>query len=97
MKKSLFSVLFCFCTLIVQAQTFFSVDGIRYLIEDDHAVVARQDKELAGDINIPATVNYEATEYNVTRLLSPEDSESGGGGAFQECLITGIVLPASIT
>ena len=67
------------------------------MIEDDHAVIARQDKELTGNHVIPATVTYGETEYNVTRLMSPEDSESGGGGAFQECGITSISLPASIT
>ena len=67
------------------------------MIEDNHAVIARQDKELTGDFEIPATVTYGDIEYPVTRLMSPEDSESGGGGAFQECEITSISLPASIT
>lgn len=97
MKKILLFFLFCFCTIVAQAQTFFIVDGIRYLVEDDHAVVARQDQELTGDIMIPATVTYGDTEYKVTRLLSPDDGESGGGGAFQESNITSISLPASIT
>ena len=97
MKKSLLFVLLCTCSLVLQAQTFFDVNGIRYMIEDNHAVIARQDKELGGGFVIPATVTYENTEYSVTRLMSPEDSESGGGGAFQECKITGISLPASIT
>lgn len=98
MKKILLFVLLCICSLVLQAQTtFFNVDDIRYMIEDDHAVIARQDRELTGDIVIPATVTYGNTEYSVTRLMSPDDSESGGGGAFQECKITGISLPASIT
>ena len=97
MKKSLLFVLLCTCPLFVQAQTFFDVDGIRYMIEDNHAVIARQDRELTGDFVIPAIVTYGDVEYNVTRLMSPDDSESGGGGAFQECEITGISLPASIT
>lgn len=97
MKKILLFVLLCTCSLVLQAQTFFDVNGIRYMIEDNHAVIARQDRELTGDFVIPATVTYGNTEYSVTRLMSPDDSESGGGGAFQECKITGISLPASIT
>ena len=97
MKKLFILTMLFACSLVVQAQTFFKIDGVRYMIEDDHAVVARQDKELTGDINIPATVTYEDTEYNVTRLMNPGDGESGGGGAFQECAITGITLPESIT
>ena len=97
MKKLLIISLLFACSLTGSAQTFFTVDNVRYLLEDDHAVVARQDKELTGNIIIPATVNYGETDYNVTRLMNPNDSESGGGGAFQECEITGITLPSSIT
>ncbi|MBP5799889.1 MAG: leucine-rich repeat protein [Prevotella sp.] len=97
MKKILSFFPLCFCSMLVQAQTFFNVDGVRYLIEDDHVVVARQDAELAGDIVIPATVTYGDAEYAVTRMISPFESESGGGGAFQECAITGITLPDAIT
>lgn len=96
MKKLLIISLLFACSLTGSAQTFFTVDNVRYLLEDDHAVVARQDKELTGNIIIPATVNYGETDYNVTRLMNPNDSESGGGGAFQECEITGITLPESI-
>jgi hypothetical protein len=97
MKKLLTITLLFACSLTGTAQTFFTVDNVRYLLEDDHAVVARQDRELTGDINIPSTVTYGGAPYNVTRLLSPDDGESGGGGAFQECGITSITLPESIT
>ena len=97
MKKKLLLSCFCACSMFSWAQTFFIVDGVRYLVEDDHAVVARQDVELAGDIVIPVTVTYGDAEYGVTRLISPYESESGGGGAFQECAITGITLPDAIT
>ena len=103
MKKILFPFLPCFCTLAAQAQTFFYVDGVRYLIEDDHAVVARQDKELAGNIVIPATVDCNGTPYDVTGMVKPtlcdvysDATVEVEGGAFQECKITGISLPASI-
>ncbi len=76
---------------------FVAADGVRYMTEDDEAVIARQDRELSGDIVIPETVTYEGKEYTVTRLMDPSEGESGGGGAFQECNITGITLPESIT
>ena len=97
MKKLLIFVMLFVCSLTVQAQTFFTVGNVRYLLEDGHAVVARQDKELTGVINIPAKVTYGETEYDVTRLMSPDESASGDGGAFQECEITGITLPEAIT
>ncbi len=95
--KHLLFVLTLFCALDIDAQTFVTVDNVRYLIEDDHAVVARQDRELTGDIIIPASIEYNNTSYNVTRLMSPDESASGGGGAFLECEITGITLPEAIT
>jgi hypothetical protein len=97
MKKLFILTMLFACSMAVQAQTFFKIDGVRYMIEDDHAVVARQDIELTGDINIPATVTYGDTEYNVTRLMGPDDGASGGGGAFQDCEITSITLPEAIT
>ena len=95
--KHLLFVLTLFCALTIDAQTFVTVNDVRYLIEDDHAVVARQDKELAGNIEIPASIEYNEVNYNVTRLMSPDEALSGGGGALQECEITGITLPEGIT
>lgn len=92
MKKLILFTILCACSTISMAQTFMTVDGIRYLIEDDHAVVARQDKELTGNITIPATITADEKTYDVTRLLRPDETESGGGGAFQECAITSVDL-----
>lgn len=103
MKNLLIIAMLFACSLTSSAQTFFTVDNVRYLLENDqegesfHAVVARQDRELDGNISIPATVTYDGIDYAVTRLLSPSDGESGGGGAFQECGITSITLPERIT
>ena len=97
MKKLFVCILFCACSLTGMAQTFVTVNNVRYLIEDDHAVVARQDKELTGNIVIPASIEYNEENYAITRLMNTGDSESGGGGAFQECEITGITLPEAIT
>lgn len=96
-KKNLFCAVLCVCTSVGTAQTFFNVDGVRYLLEDEHVIVARQDVELTGNIEIPSTITVESGTYAVTRIISPSDRYSGGGGAFQECAITGITLPESIT
>ena len=86
------------------AQTVTTVGDIRYLIEDDHAVVARQDKELTGPVTIPAEIEYGGQSYAVTEMVKPTNLEgvAGGtvgieGGAFQECQITAVTLPNSIT
>lgn len=102
MKKILLSI-FLAVTANALAQTVTTVDDIRYLIEDDHAVVGRQDKELAGDITIPASISYNGSDYSVTAMVEPTNIVFYGdntvrteNGAFQDCAITGITLPASI-
>ena len=95
MKNLLIIAMLLSCSLTGAAQTFFNIDGIRYMIEDDHAVIARQDQELSGEVIIPATVTCGETDYNVTRMISPNECDDNG--AFQGCQITGITLPTSIT
>lgn len=78
-------------------------DGILYLIENDQATIGRQDKNLAGDIVIPASIEYDGDTYPVTGIVAPTN-ETGysdntftcEGGAFQECKIKSIVLPSTI-
>lgn len=97
MRKLLLSFLLTAATTAL-AQTFHTVDGIRYLQKESGVIVARQDKNLGDDVTIPATITVDETTYNVTGIITPDDSEAGGGGAFQECAITGIDLSAlSIT
>ena len=38
------------------AQTVVNINGIRYLIENEKAIVGRQDKDLSGDIVIPPSI-----------------------------------------
>ena len=85
-------------------QTVVNVDGLRFLIENGDAVVGRQDKELSGDIVIPATIEYEGNNYNVTGLIEPtnvtawsNNTVTTEGGAFQSCQISSVVIPSSIT
>lgn len=84
-------------------QTVINIDGIRYLIEGDHAVIGRQDRELSGDINIPESIDYNGQSYTVTGFVEPTNITAWSsntvtveGGAFQDCKIKSIVLPNSI-
>lgn len=104
MKRFLFSAAFCAVAMTGFAQTFTTVDGIRYEIKDDHAIVARQDKELDGHIVIPASIDYQEKPYAVTGMVAPthlnvvaDNTVWCEGGAFQDCDITSITLPATIT
>ncbi len=103
MKKNIILLLLLVSTIIVKAQTFATIEGIRYMIEDDHAVVARQDKELSGDITIPSSIVYNNQNYNVTQIVDPtlidvyaDAIVEVEGGAFQDCQITSITLPNTI-
>lgn len=93
-----------FSFITTYAQTTTVVDNILYLIEDDHAVVARQDKNLSGDIVIPESIFYGEVAYPVTEMVEPtrfggvaDNTVFGEGGAFQDCQITSIVIPETIS
>ena len=108
MKQYLRNTLSLFTSLLwvssAFTQTVTNVDGIRYLIEGNNAIVGRQDKELSGDIVIPASITYNGTIYQVTGMVAPtnitawsSNTVTTEGGAFQSCRITSISLPTSIT
>lgn len=102
--KSTLSLLMTFLSVSSAfAQTVTNVDGIRYLIEGNSAIVGRQDKELSGNIVIPESIMYNGTSYQVTGMVSPtnitawtSNTVTTEGGAFQSCGITSISLPSSI-
>lgn len=79
-------------------------NGIRYIIENGVATVARQNVELEGEVVIPEALEYNGETYNVTKIVSPTDiiarssnETTTENGAFQNCQITSVVLPNSIT
>lgn len=99
---SLFTLLLWVSSAFTQTVT--NVDGIRYLIEGNNAIIGRQDKELSGDIVIPTSITYNGTIYQVTGMVAPtnitawsSNTVTTDGGAFQSCRITSISLPTSIT
>ena len=65
------TISFTSCVLLSTAQTVVNDNGIRYLIENESAIIARQDKELKGDIVIPDSISYNGVKYCVTSLVSP--------------------------
>ncbi len=85
MKKILFlfSLLFC-----VQAYGQTTVDGIRYKFSKTEAQVTSMYPEYSGDIEIPSTITYNGTIYNVTSI---------GKEAFSECEdLTSVKIPNSV-
>lgn len=102
--KRLILILLVCLPISIMAQTVFNSDGIRYLIENDHALIGRQDKDLSGDVVIPSSISYDGKSYIVTGFVDPTNLISWSsntvtceGGAFQDCKITSIVLPNTIT
>lgn len=78
-------IIFTITGLSSSAQNMVKVDDILYLIEEDHAVVARQDKNLSGDIIIPEFIVYQEVSYPVTRLIEP--TRSGGVASFRASIL----------
>ena len=79
-------------------------DGIKYILKNGVATVARQSSNLSGDIIIPEKISYDGIDYPVTSIISPTDlvcyssnTISCTGGAFQGTQIQSVKIPSSIT
>ncbi len=101
------------CCASIQADDF-SVDGLYYSTLSDNTVqvVKPTSGKYTGEITIPQTVSYNATDYtvvaigeaafqaatNVTSVTLPTGITSIGAFAFNDCTgLTAFSLPASIT
>lgn len=81
------------------------INGLRYLLNDGNAQVARQDKSLSGDIIIPEKVSFGGNDYIVNSIVYPSNTATYGGytsisaegGAFQGSSITSVTIPKTIT
>ena len=96
MKKilSFFSVVLVAISL--SAQTTVTVDGIKYILDGNTATVTYPNESrpgssnpssYTGDIMIPAIINYEGTDYNVTTI---------GERAFYAAEISSLALPEGL-
>lgn len=92
-----------------------TIDGLCYSFDPitrRATVIADENVEYSGDINIPATVNFNNIDYTVTAIAEMAFSECSavtsitlpntlnfiGGYAFDECeQVTELVIPASVT
>ena len=87
-------------------------NGIRYVLKDGNATVARQSESLSGDIEIPSRISYKNDIYNVTsigekvfyncssltNITIPDSVTSIGSYAFRGCSsLTSITIPDSVT
>ena len=86
------------------AQTVVNINGIRYLIENEKAIVGRQDKDLSGDIVIPPSIEHDGRTFPVTEFVQPtnltawsSNTVTTEGGAFQSCPIKSVIIPPSIS
>ena len=90
-KNLLLSMLALFCLVggSAWAQTFTHF-GLKFTVTDAEAKtvsVSRETNDLAGDIEIPASMNYNGTSYTVTAIEN---------NAFYNTAITGITIPATV-
>ena len=116
MKKLLFTLIIALLAATgAWAQTTFTAENLKYKVTDaaTHTVELTGYKNaLAGEVNIPATVTNESTEYSVTsignyafsrcsRLTAvtiPEGVATIGSYAFEYCSsLTEVNIPASVT
>ena len=98
-------IILMICTNARAEQVTAVIDGLRYLLNDGNAQVARQDKSLSGDIVIPEKVSFGGNDYTVNGIVYPTNTATYGGhtsisaegGAFQGSSITSVTIPKTIT
>ena len=114
MKKAFFTLAVALLAATgAWAQTTFTADNLKYTVTDEttHTVeLTGYEGALAGEVNIPATVTNESTEYSVTSIGSsafswcsqltavtiPEGVATIGSYAFERCSsLTAVTIPAS--
>ena len=91
MKKAFFTLAVALLAATgAWAQTTFTAENLKYTVTDEttHTVeLTGYESALAGEVNIPATVTNEGTEYSVTSI---------GNNAFSRCSsLTAVTIPAS--
>lgn len=100
----LFAALFAATMYNVSAYDFSAVSPsghtLYYNIVEGHAEVVRPyastgtNSYISGELIIPSSVVYNGVSYPVTKLSS---LQSNADGAFQDCNMTSVVIPSSVT
>ena len=79
------------CTIKVKAKDYIEYNGIRYkVLENNNLSVTPLEKgKYQGDIVIPASVNFDGIQYDVSEI---------GVNAFYQCInLTSVTIPTSVT
>ena len=96
MRKTFTFLFLLLMTITISAQTTATVDGIKYILDGSTATVtypnesrpeSKNPSSYTGDITIPAIINYEGTDYNVTTI---------GERAFYAAEISSLALPEGL-
>ncbi|MDO5829206.1 MAG: leucine-rich repeat domain-containing protein, partial [Methanocorpusculum sp.] len=89
MKKLLFTFLAAMCCMVMNAQTAFEVDGIKYSVTSENTVeVVANYSNYTGDVVIPSTVTSDGIAYDVTSI---------GNRAFYFCSnLASVTIPKSV-
>ena len=88
-KGIIFLVFVLLCSLNLSAQTEFVIGNLKYTTTTDSTVSVGKNETPTGELVIPASVEYEGTQYSVTVI---------GWYAFSGCTgLTSIDIPNSVT
>lgn len=86
--KKIILCLFILIATTSKAQQIATIDGIKYILDNENALIMQQPETLSGDIIIPETVVYNEKTYIVNNV---------GDHAFSGTKIKSIILPNSVS
>lgn len=76
MRKLLLCVFLCTFALVTSSAQTTTVDGLTYSVKDGEAVIIKADANLTDTVTIPAKVNIDGKDYDITAI---------GDNAFRGC------------
>lgn len=88
MRNQFLLLLMLFLPLVANAETV-EIDGIRYNLISKGNVAEVTRSSYKGNVDIPASINYDGTDYNVTSI---------GERAFEGCSgLESVTIPNTVT